>query len=51
MKATQAMTAAMILRGRRVAKFGLVLSLLLSVSCVQVEPRPDFDKTRRLVEA
>ena len=50
MKVTQAMTTSMIRRVRRGATFGLVLSLLLATSCVQVEPRPDFDRTRRLIE-
>lgn len=29
---------------------GLALTLLLATSCVQVEPRPDFEKARDLVE-
>lgn len=29
---------------------GLVLTLLLTTSCVQVEPRPDFERARGLVE-
>ncbi len=32
------------------ATIGLTLTLLLATSCVQVEPRPDFEKARDLVE-
>ncbi len=33
------------------ATTGLALTLVLATSCVQVEPRPDFDKARDLVKA
>jgi len=41
----------MVSRESRRAAAGLALTLVLTTSCVQVEPRPDFDKARDLIEA
>jgi len=49
MKVTQAIARPMTHKSH-CAAFGLVLSLLLATSCVGVNPRPDFDKARGLVE-
>ncbi len=40
----------MIAMGRQHATIGQALTLVLAISCAQVEPRADFDQARELVE-
>ena len=50
MKAKPAAATTMDRSARHGIAFGLALSLMLASSCVQVNPRPDFDKARRLIQ-